>query len=206
MTYNEIISLALSISDREDSDLPARLDGFLLLIESEVNRVLRSLEKETSIILPYIADNIYQYSLPTDYDEMRFIGLITGSDRSSKIPYDFCNPEQISWAKKNQCGDKFYSFNENKLEIYPALSSTQAIFLTYMQKVPALNSINITNWLSIKHPDLYVFGLLMIISLFAKDWVSSDRFSVSFDEIVNQIFQKDLTTKYSGNSLRTRVG
>jgi hypothetical protein len=206
MTYSEIIALALSLSDREDSDLPLRLDGFLQLVEAEVNRLLRSLEKETSTIIPYTSDDTYQYLLPADYEEMRFIGRITGTDRKSKVPYEFCNPEQISWACQNKCVDLFYSINENQLEIYPSLSSTQAIFLTYMQKVPPLSSAITSNWLSNKHPDLYVSGLLLLISVFAKDWASADRFSLSFDKVIQQIFAKDLTAKYSGNSLRTRVG
>jgi len=206
MTYSEIVALSLSIADREDSDLASRVDGFLYLIEAEINRLLRSLEKETSAIIPYVSADTYQYDLPSDYEEMRFIGRITGTDRKSKVPFEFCNPEQISWAYQNQCSDLFYSINENKIEVYPALSSTQAIFLTYMQKVPPLSVAIPTNWLSIKHPDLYVSGLLMAISVFAKDWPAVDRFSAVFDKIIDQIFGKDLTSKYSGNSLRTRLG
>jgi len=206
MTYSEIVALALSLSDREDSDLASRVDGFLYLIEAEVNRLLRSLEKETSAIIPYVSDDTYQYALPSDYEEMRFIGRITGTDRKSKVPFEFCNPEQISWAYQNRCDDLFYSINENKLEVYPALSSTQALFLTYMQKVPPLSATITTNWLSVKHPDLYVVGLLILIGVFAKDWPAADRFSAVFDKIIGQIFAKDLTSKYSGNSLRTRIG
>lgn len=206
MTYNEIVQMALSLSDREDSDLPLRIDGFLILIESEINRLLRSLEKEGSFIIPYSLDDEYQYPLPSDYEEMRFIGRINGTDRKSKKPYEFCNPEQITWAYQNKCDDMFYSINQNKIEIYPALSSTQSIFLTYMQKVPPLSPTITSNWLSIKHPDLYVTGLLLLINIFAKDWQAVDRFSSSFDKIISQIFAKDLTAKYSGNSLRTKVG
>jgi hypothetical protein len=206
MTYSEIVALALSLSDREDSDLAARMDGFLYLVEAEVNRLLRSLEKETSAIIPYVSADTYQYDLPSDYEEMRFIGRITGTDRKSKVPFEFCNPEQISWAYQNHCSDLFYSINENQLEVYPALSSTQALFLTYMQKVPPLSTTITSNWLSVKHPDLYVSGLLILISVFAKDWPAADRFSAVFDKIIGQIFAKDLTSKYSGNSLRTRIG
>lgn len=206
MNYTEITQLALSIGDREDSDLPLRLDGFLFLVEAEINRILKSLEQETFAIIPYTADNVYEYDLPTDFSELRLISKIIGVDKNSKVPYEYCTPEQIAWAKVNKCDTKFYTLTENKIHIYPALSSSEAILLTYVRKIIPLTSLNTTNWLSIKHPDLYIFGLLIYISKFAKDWDAVDRFTNDFNKVIDQIFTKDLEAKYSGVSLVSRIG
>ena len=206
MNYTEIRDLALSYSDREDSDIISRIDGFLYMVECKLNRLLMSNEMEVTNIINYIADSIYEYALPSDFGELRTISVITTGDVNSKIPLELINPDQMAWAKLNSSSGMYYSINNGKLEIYSSLSSTQSILLKYLQHVPKLTSIVTTNWLSIKYPDLYVVGLLVEISTFAKDWDAVSNFNTRFDAVVNDTILKDKRAKHSGNPMRVRVG
>jgi hypothetical protein len=206
MNYTEIRDLALSYSDREDSDLISRIDGFLYMVEAKLNRLLMSNEMEVSTIIPYTSDSIYEYALPTDFGEVRTISFITDGDINSKNPLEMINPDQMAWAKLNSSSNYYYSINTGKLEVYPSLSSNQSILLKYLQNVPKLSSTNITNWLSIKYPDVYIVGLLIEINTFAKDWDAVANFNSRFDMIVNDTILKDKRAKHSGNPMRVRVG
>ena len=206
MNYTEIRDLSLSYSDREDSDIISRIDGFLYMVECKLNRLLMSNEMEVTSIIYYIADNVYEYSLPSDFGELRTISIITTGDANSKTPLELINPDQMAWAKLNSSSGMYYSINNGKLEIYPSLSSTQSILIKYLQHVPKLTSIVTTNWLSIKYPDLYVVGLLVEISTFAKDWDAVSNFNTRFDAVVNDTILKDKRAKHSGNPMRVRVG
>ena len=206
MNYTEIRDLALSYSDREDSDIISRIDGFLYMVECKLNRLLMSNEMEVTNIINYIADSIYEYALPSDFGELRTISVITTGDVNSKIPLELINPDQMAWAKLNSSSGMYYSINNGKLEIYSSLSSTQSILIKYLQHVPKLTSIVTTNWLSDKYPDLYVVGLLVEISTFAKDWDAVSNFNTRFDAVVNDTILKDKRAKHSGNPMRVRVG
>ena len=206
MNYTEIRDLSLSYSDREDSDIISRIDGFLYMVECKLNRLLMSNEMEVTSIIYYIADNVYEYSLPSDFGELRTISIITTGDANSKTPLELINPDQMAWAKLNSSSGMYYSINNGKLEIYSSLSSTQSILIKYLQHVPKLTSIVTTNWLSDKYPDLYVVGLLVEISTFAKDWDAVSNFNTRFDAVVNDTILKDKRAKHSGNPMRVRVG
>jgi hypothetical protein len=206
MNYTEIRDLALSYSDREDSDVISRIDGFLFMVESKLNRLLMSNEMETFIVIPYTNDSIYEYSIPADFGEVRTISIITDNDLNSKVPLEIINPDQMAWAKLNSSSNFYYSINAGIIEIYPSLSSNQAILLKYIQKVPPLDSISTSNWLSEKYPDVYVIGLLVEISTFSKDWDAVSNFSSRFDTIINDTILKDKRAKHSGNPMRVRIG
>jgi hypothetical protein len=206
MNYTEIIHLALSYADRTDSDIGIKMPGFLFMVESKLNRYLESLELEALATIPYTADNVYTYSLPSDFGKLRSVFKITTGDVNSKVPYELINTEQIAVAKQNNSGAMYYSLNVNSIEIYPSLASTDSILLKYIKHVPPLTSTNTTNWLSIKYPDVYVFGLLVEINTFAKDWDAVNNFKERLNEIIEETITRDFRAKYSGNSMRTRLG
>ena len=61
------------------------------------------------------------------------------------------------------------------------------------------------NWLTIKNPDAYIFGLCTEISAFAKDAASYETYKLRFAEAMADITMEDQVTRWSGPALRVQV-
>lgn len=55
---------------------------------------------------------------------------------------------------------KFYAQVGDEFRFHPTPDTSYETTLTYWARVPALTSLATTNWLSLKHPDVYFHGVL----------------------------------------------
>jgi hypothetical protein len=205
MNYTEIKDMALSYSDREDSDLALRLDGFLFVVESKINRWLTTMSMETFQQYAWVSDSTTVFNLPSDFSELRAIRLLTTTGGFVKN-YELINPAQMVNAVVNGSDNDYYSLADDKIRINSGFNNTQMLEILYNQFLTPLSLTTPTNWLSIKYPDCYIMGLLVEISTFAKDWTAVDGFKARFEEILAAIELKDKIAKHSGNPYRTRTG
>lgn len=205
MNYTEIKDMALSYSDREDSDLPLRLDGFMFVVESKINRWLATMNMETFQQYPWVSDTTTVFDLPSDFGELRSIRLATNTG-GFVHNYELINPAQMVQGIINSSDNNYYSLVDDKIKLNKGFSSTQVLEILYNKELTPLSTTNPTNWLSIRYPDCYIMGLLVEISTFAKDWPAVDGFKARFEEILGAIELKDKIAKHSGNPYRTRVG
>jgi hypothetical protein len=205
MNYTEIKDMALSYSDREDSDLALRLDGFLFVVESKINRWLTTMSMEAFQQYAWVSDSTTVFNLPSDFSELRAIRLLTVTGGFVKN-YELINPAQMVNAVVNGSDNDYYSLADDKIRINSGFNNTQMLEILYNQFLTPLSLTTPTNWLSIKYPDCYIMGLLVEISTFAKDWTAVDGFKARFEEILAAIELKDKIAKHSGNPYRTRTG
>ena len=63
MNYADIVDLALSYSDRQDSEVVDRMDQFIKIMESRTNRALRTFDMSIRAQLVMVPGQFY-YGLP----------------------------------------------------------------------------------------------------------------------------------------------
>lgn len=131
------------------ADLTARIPDFIKLAEVEFNRRLRTMEMEIRVSYPIAAS----IALPAD-----FLGLRSVSVANTQVSYLPAN----DFDRLNLIGPdvpKFYTIADGFIWFTPVPASGTTT-LNYYQRIPALTSVNTTNWLMTAHPDLYLFSAL----------------------------------------------
>lgn len=210
MNYTEIIDSVLAYADREsDAELDSdRLDKFIKIMESKANRKLKVLGMSTRSQLTSVADQEY-YGLPSDYSGLRNIKIFDPAAPKKKSTLIYTAPEQmdlLSTVSANEVlTEVYYNIEADQLRIIP-YQENNVIEIIYYQKVPNLNSIDSTNWLSDSAPDAYIFGLMVEVSSFVKDKESAIFWNERFESVLEELQDDDDSTRWSGPYLQMRVG
>lgn len=210
MNYTEVTELALSFADREDTETTSRIDKFLIMVESRINRTLKVLDMSARSVVDLVANPDQEYfQLPVDFGGLRDISINITDGKQTTL--DYLNPEQMNNVISNQStGGQdttkiYYTIIARQIQIWPK-QSTGNLEIVYFQKVPPLTTINSTNWVSDETPDAYIFGLLVEISSYTKD---ADAFSIwkgRFDEALGELTVDDEMVRWSGTPLTIKVG
>jgi len=207
MNYDEVKELALAYADREkDTEILAKIDLFIRVTEARVNRVLKVQKMSVRTQIMTVLDQEY-YGLPLDFSGLRDIEIRTDDTAQDRITLQYLSPEQMNDAAKRGATSKkiFYNIIANQLQIYPTQDS-KLLELVYYSKVPALNSVDATNWMSLDNPDVYLFGIMVEISAFVKDAAAAQLWDTRFVAAMEEIHHDDKLTRWSGTSLYTKVG
>ena len=204
MNYTEIINLALSYSDRTDSDITERMGDFVKVVEARINRALRVNQMSTRSIVVTLKDQQY-IGLPKDFAGIRDIevkekGAIKG------VTAHYLNPEQMnSTVVANGPGSIYYTIVSNQIQLFPA-QDDKLLEIVYYRLLDHLDIDNDTNWLSLRYPDSYVFGLIVEIESFVKNPAGAEMWNQRFESALVEIAQEDQIDRWSGTPLTVKVG
>jgi hypothetical protein len=203
MNYSEISSLALSYADRNDSEVTSRIDLFLKIVETRINRELKTKDMSARAEITTVLDQEY-YSLPADFAGLRDIEIKETSGAVLRCSMRFMSPEQIDGIAGRNLGGYYYTIVGNELQIMPTQEAGKIIEITYYQKLTPLTSTATTNWLSDDNPDVYIFGLLVEISSFVKDPPTKAIWDERFREALSIIQSDDDKVRWSGTPMQIR--
>lgn len=211
MNYTEIVDLALSFADREDTEVTSRIDQFLLMVESRINRKLKVSDMSTRSVvdLTTTAPDQEYFQLPDDFGGLRDIEVNSASGGKRRT-LAYLNPEQMnnraSAAQEGRNGPKiYYTIVARQIQIYPP-QQDGFLEIVYYQRIMPLTPTDPNNWISDETPDAYIFGLLTEISSYTKD---ADAFAIwkgRFDEALDELSLDDSEMRWSGSPLTTKVG
>lgn len=208
MNYTELVDAAKAYADRQDIEVNQNIDLFISMVESKVNRILKTRE-QCERWYTAIVPGVEYYSPPLDYAGMRDcqinIGSPAGDHKSYTVTY--LNPEQFNIIRNQpSMGKMFYSFIANQIQIFPATLEGATLEITYYQKVPPISSTgNQTNWLLESHPDIYLSGLISEIEAFAKNYDVSALWQKRMSLAAAELDSSDEVERWSGNQLTMRV-
>jgi hypothetical protein len=183
MSLDTYTNLKTEISDwlaRADSTSIA--DTLIDLAEAQASRLfrLRQMESEaTATAAEFVA-------LPSDFIEMRDLQYVA----SPVVSLEYITPELADvWYSSGASGiPKFYTLVGNQIRLIPPPSSSSTdIRISYWQKVPALTSLNTTNWLLTDYPDYYLFGSLMYGRAWLQDVNTAAAIKAGFDRVMAEI-------------------
>lgn len=205
MNYNEIKDLALSYADRKDSGTISRMDDFLRVTESRINKALKTQKMSVRAVLQTVDKQEY-YSLPPDYSGLRDIELRSTLHSRDRCTLQYMSPEQLNNRSASPGDQVYYTLIANQIQIMPPRPTGEILEIIYFRKVPPLTPSESENWVSVSDPDLYLFGLLVEISSFLKDANASAMWDARFAQCLEAIQSDDLDNRWSGTALQIRVG
>lgn len=164
-TYSE---LQASIADYLNrADLTTVIPTFITLAEAKFNRELRvrDMLTQTSITatsgaasMP--ADCLEAYVLELDMDNL-----------GPRPPLAYIGPNDVKTllANKIQNDTRYFTIVNGEFQLIPAPTGTLALDLTYYARIPALSGSNLSNWLLVKAPDLYLYSSLLEATPYLKN-------------------------------------
>jgi len=201
MNYTEIKDTALKYSMRTDSDTADQVDTFLRMVEARLDRMLNIQMLMSRAILGLIEGTNY-YSPPTGMISIRDIQINHDAGGTSTPVY--VNPETMNDCMSNDGTELVYTLIDSQIQVYPIQHADQ-LEIVYMKRVPALSLAEPTNAISDNAPDVYLFGVLVEISAYSKDYEASQMWDQRFTGAVNDLQAEDNVSRWSGTPLRIRT-
>jgi hypothetical protein len=154
------------------ADLTAAVPDFITLAEAQFNRELRVPQME-NLDSGTTSDGII--AVPDDWLETRTLRLAAPTVGQQILEY----VGEEEWDQLQADGltntTRFYTIINGAFQVLPAPSADINYLLRYYAKIPALSSLNATNWLLAKSPDLYLYGALTQSAPYLKD---DDRLAI----------------------------
>jgi len=207
MNYADIVDTALSFADRADAEITSRVDKFIKMVESRVNRKLKTRKMSVRSQIVTEDDKEY-YGLPSDFAGLRDIEM-TDAGSIERETLTYATPEQMNALTERTilAGENakiYYTIIADQLQIHPR-QDARIMEIVYYQRLPNLNSSDTTNWLGDYAPDCYIFGILTEISAFVKDANAAKLWDDRFVGALNELDRDDIDERWSGTPMQMRV-
>lgn len=196
--YAELVASIGAWLDRDD--LNDMAPDFIKLLESELNRVLRVPEMEAIETLTTSGETA---TLPTDFLQVRHI-YVDDAIRSEVVSSSIANMTRDYSVTAAAARPQLYAIVGDTLYLAPIPSEETDLILYYYQKIPALTSDDDTNWVLLKHPDIYLWGSLLMAELYG--W-NDDRLPLirsGFDNAIDQLKKQGVAMRHGGASVFPR--
>ena len=199
MTYDDLKTQIADFLNR--SDLTSKLDFFIDATEGELNRRLRT--KDMVVRATATADSQY-LSLPTDWLEAINIEITSG-DFTPLLQQSIESLDVYRKANDNNSGQPvFFSIVDKTLELAPTPDTSYTLQLTYYASIAALSSTNTTNFVSIGHPDVYLYGCLKHASIYLMEDERVNMFSQLFEKALEEMRMEQERAEFGKGSLIPR--
>lgn len=202
MKYDEIIATAISYSMRQDQETADMMDAFLRIVESRVNRSLSVSQMFDRAMISVVGGTHY-YGLPDGFMSIRDIQL---NDSNNHVvgTFSYVSPEIMNAHLRDDDQALFYTLIANQLQISNPTDNTM-LEVVYRQRLSPLNTVDNLNWLSDIAPDIYIFGLLVEISAFAKDGPAGEVWNDRLTGALQALQHDDDKNRWSSPSLSIRM-
>ena len=205
MNYTEIVALALSYADRQDSEVSDRMDNFLRVVEARINRRLKVQRMSVRTSLITKSDQEY-YGLPVDFAGLRDIEIRDQTSTSGgRTTLKYMSPEQMNNYSGSDSTSIYYTIIANQLQIMNP-QDDKVLEIVYYRRLVPLSSANPENWASLYDEDLYLHGLMVEISSFIKDATAASLWETRFQQALEEIKTDDQDSRWSGTALEIRIG
>ncbi len=183
----------------KDSALTAKVGSFIALIEAQFNRELRTSEMEAFTTLTTMADGTA--GLPGDFLEVKTIWI------GDYVPLSNISLAELRSTYASALVDRdpeAYTIVGALMNFGPAPSEATDLSMVYYQKIPNLSEAVPTNWLMAAHPDVYLYGALLMAE--ARGW-NDERLPMieaKFESVMDSITKAGVKKRYGGGPLVPR--
>lgn len=177
------------------TDLAARLDEFIVLAESRLNRQLRVRGMEASMLSTALVASAT--ALPAGF--LAFKELRIDAAHSYTL-----EPRPVEWLRNQSTASGspiYYAITNTQVLCYPGAGS---VLGTYYQALPSL-SANSANWLLSAHPDLYLMACLEEASVYTRNEKLGAMAGTRTQAIMDALQSSDNANSSSGGPLVVRA-
>lgn len=204
MNYSTIKSTVLSYADRaDDTEVVAAFDSFLAIVESKLNRVLQTRGLTKKAYIPTVEDKTI-YALPPDFSGVRILTVKNSVSDSAGTVVGYRTPEVFNASISGNTETLIYTLYGNNLQVYPA-QTDKYLELIYYARITPLNSVDNQNVLSDIYPDAYIFGLLVEVNSFVKDFESASAWNDRYERVIGEMDFESDKDQWSSPSLQIKV-
>lgn len=190
-TYATLVSAVTEwLARDQDTTLVARIPDFITLCEAKLNRTLLHprMEVRSTASVDTTSSEPEFISLPSDFQSMRRVRLssVTGKPRLEFMAQS--QLEDYRYSIDNVTDQPVYfTIVGDELELAPTPNENYTLEMVYRANVPALTSVNTSNWLLSFAPDIYLYGALLEASPYMEQ---DERLSVwgsAFTSVLDQL-------------------
>jgi hypothetical protein len=205
MPFSNFTQLVSSIQDTLNrADLTPVAPDFITLAETQLNRRLDTQDMITRNQAFSIAA---QYTpLPADFLTMRSIRIISVSPT---VKLQYRTPDQMADWMTLHCDTPgqpaYFTISGGSLEVERTPDTAYTAEISYYSKIPALTSLNPTNWLLQRHPDVYLYGALLQSAPYLKDDERIQVWQNLYQNIIQEIAADDEQAAYSGGTMAASI-
>jgi len=199
MTYSELKTAIANYLNR--SDLTSDIDTFIDNVEAELNRRLRT--KDMIKRATATADSQY-LTVPTDWIEAINVE-ITSNDFSPLFQQSIESLDVYRKSNNNSVGQPVYfAMVDDSIELAPTPDGEYTLQLTYYAKISALSDTNTSNFVSVSHPDVYLYGALKHASIFLMEDERIPMFTQQFEKALEEMRLEQEKAAFGKGSLMMR--
>ena len=169
--YNDVLAEVCDLMDDGAYDQTA-IDRALRKAEAWYNRDLRTSEMEVRTTLA-VTDELT--NLPEDFLELRFVFQDGSPDR----PLVSMSPQGLVESYRGMAGCPLaYAIEGRSIRVGPVGKTTLQII--YYQRLTPISDAQPTNWLLMRHPDLYIAGVMYYLAVRERD---NDGMAVALSQV-----------------------
>lgn len=204
MNYSEIKSLALNYADRaDDVEVAASFDNMLRLVEAKINRVLQVRGQTKRAYILTAADTAI-YKVPPDFAGVRTLTIKNEQTDVTGIVGEYVTPEMFNLLVAGNAEKFIYTIFGNNIQISPVYDAKYLEILYYARVIP-LSTTETQNFIGDSYPDAYIFGLLVEINSFVKDFEAASAWDVRFRQVLDEMDLESSKDQWSSPSLQIKV-
>lgn len=166
LTYDNLVTSLLKWGKRKDAEVKRLIPDFIFLAETEMYNnegwQLETRDMETIIVSTTTGKLI---SLPDGFEKFRSIKLETGG---GLCDVKFQAPQQLR-SQPATGQPRFFTIIGNQIEFERTPDSVYNIQFQYYKKPDPITETNQTNSVLTDHPNIYLYGALHQLFLWAED-------------------------------------
>lgn len=196
-TYSDLVSEFNSEIARTET---SRAPNLIAQVEADLhsNKDFRISDMQTSSTLVTVAGTA-TVALPTDILQVDELFL---QDDPGALRYMPENLTNVEYSQTETARPNFYTILGNKtIKLTPTPDAAYNITIRYKAKIPALTSLNTTNWLLTKNPNIYLYGCAYFFSPKMKDFKQFQMYEALYTRAVRQTIDADIGYAYPSNEL-----
>ncbi len=162
-SYSGMLASVADFLNRQD--LSSSIGDFIAIAEADLNRKLIA---RPMISLTTLTATNGAVALPSD-----FISPVLAISSANSQPLDQVDAD--AFAVNSFLGGlgsgspACFAVIGGNLNVYPAPTGAVSVLLSYYQRLPPLASNPLGNWLSLSHPDAYLYGALTAAAPYLQD-------------------------------------
>lgn len=206
-TFSELKTAVLAWAER--SDLTSVASDFVTLCDMRIRKGLagignRPREMETTTDLTPASGVC---TLPTDFMAMKRVQARTSSPR--RLEYRTLDWLDEAYPDGASGIPAFYTImgstaGTTTLRMFPV--TTSGIRITYYAYPAVLSDSNTTNWLLTKYPDVYLYGTLAELEIYAGNDAGAQKWLGAYQAAIQQLADAGFSDSMTPGTGRTSAG
>ena len=199
MNYTELKSIAVSLSDNDETEVSGYLDTAIDIVESRLNNTIRVRQMATR----WMVNTDQEYiTLPPDWLESQRVSTTASNE---DYPLEYYTPYELKRLPDTNGAPAAYTVVGNLLQLYPVPDQEYDILVSYWKRITPLDDTNTTNWVSTDYPQIYINGVMVEVHKFLFDEQRAAYYEDMFVKSINELQKNDTKASTSGAPLQMRL-